>query len=203
MVQVCPSRGLYMPSCCIWALIPVDMSVDRVDPQAFWLWGLAMTTEYELLCWGWLNRVGFATAGTSACQDCPLSLAFVGLIGCCSLMVWSWPLNVLVLVPFGKGSHVGQGQSMPLTGPGRSYKVIFSFLLPLLDLKVHGRGLVGKWGWLSPAADKPQAGQQNALRPTVIYQLSLKLKEPQMVLRSWVKQSLRKSPAWEEWCSTG
>lgn len=62
---------------------------------------------------------------------------------------WFWSL-------LGVDSSAGQGQVLPVTSPGlpgRNYKAICSWLLPLLDLEAHGRGHRANHGWLSLGPD--------------------------------------------------
>lgn len=61
----------------------------------------------------------------------------------CSVEVQCQTPDVLVLEPFGKGSHERQGQPLPVTGPGlpdKIYKAICGWSLPVLDLKTCEKG---------------------------------------------------------------
>ena len=57
---------------------------------------------YKWLCRCWPHRAEFITAESGACQDLPLDMLLVKLIGSCSDIVWNWPLGVFVLGPLGK-----------------------------------------------------------------------------------------------------
>lgn len=94
-------------------MIAVSMLVGGIDSQADRMWGLATSAGYELLCGGWSHWVGFAPAGSCTCWDHPLSVPFTDRVKWCSVVVWHQPSGVLVLGSLGKGSHVGQSQSLP------------------------------------------------------------------------------------------
>lgn len=56
---------------------------------------------------------------------------------------------MLILRHPGKGYDAGPGQPLPLISeelPGGNYKVIFCWLLPVLDLEECGRGHVANQG---------------------------------------------------------
>lgn len=72
-------------------------------------------------------------------------------------------MDMLFLVPLGRGSHAGQGQMFPVTGLGlfnRSYKVIRDCLLPALVLEVHRRWYPANRGWLSPVLSLDQLSKR-------------------------------------------
>ena len=60
---------------------------------------------------------------------------------------------MLVLGPLGRGSGADQVQLLPVIYPGRSYKVICSWSLLVLDLEVHGRDHIANQGQLAPVQD--------------------------------------------------
>ena len=99
----------------------VGPSMGQVDTQACWLWGLALTTVFELLCGSWPHEVEFAPAGSGACCDLSLGVPFLEIIGSCFDMVWSHQVCWL------RGFLGGTLVQVNATGPGlptRSYKVI-------------------------------------------------------------------------------
>lgn len=80
------------------------------------------------------------------------------------ILVWSWSLGVLFLGSFGRGSLAGQGQTLPVTGPelpGRYYKSVCAWLLPLLDLEACWGGLTVEQGWLPPVLDLGQLNKRH------------------------------------------
>ena len=96
VLQECPFCELCGPFCCNWVLLVIGLFIQG-NPQAGWLWGLTLTSVGELLCSCLPHRAEFFSARFGACQDLPLDVLLVKLIGSCSDTVWSWPLGVLVL----------------------------------------------------------------------------------------------------------
>lgn len=123
-VALC-SRWPMSPSCTVsWLLDPgaPDMSLvwvvyalllllrlgccwqvrSRIDSQADWLWGSAMTTVFELCAKAepmeWDSPIPWS------CHNNLLVVPLVELIGWCSIVVWSQPPVVLVLRSFQRGS---------------------------------------------------------------------------------------------------
>lgn len=69
--------------------------------------------------------------------EAPFGCAIVVLIVWCPGVARSCPPGVLVLGPLGRGSHAGQGQALPVSGPGY-----------LLKRRAHLDPRTWKpWGW--------------------------------------------------------
>ena len=118
--------GLCVPSCCSWALIAFVTSVGMIDPQARRLWGLSMTTVYDLLCGHWPHILGLPqwlmVPDKATLWVCHSRANWVVL--CCFLK----PANGCVgSGVFGKGSSAGQCQMLPVTIQGYQLGVTMWF----------------------------------------------------------------------------
>lgn len=104
-----------------------------------------------------------AQVGSVACQDHPFGVVILLLICWCSVVVQSRSLGVLVLRPLARSSCAGQDQPLPVTGPGllcRSYTVICSWTLSVLDLEVVGEAMLSIEA--SHHKCRPRAARQKA-----------------------------------------
>lgn len=109
----------------------------------------------------WLCKVEFAAAGSAVCQDLPLDMPLVELIGSYS-DVWRCPLHVSVLGWLGRDSGTDQCWMLPVTHPEWrvwSYKAIHSLWLALLEFCVSGKDWAAHQGQLPPAPSW-KVGQQ-------------------------------------------
>lgn len=130
----------------------VGTSVDRTDPQADWLWGLALTTAYKLPCGGWPHSVICSNLLWCFPRP-PLGVVLLELIGWDPLAVWSWPLGVSFLGHLCRGSGAGQGWCWLWLARGyllgaTKRSSIGSCLC--WTWRPHAKGYAVNWRWLPP-----------------------------------------------------
>lgn len=145
MLQECHLCGLCMPSICSWTLITLGKSVDGINPQVASLWDWLLPQYTSCCVGGWPRGAVFAPSGSGTCLDHPLGTLLVGSISWCSVVVWRWPLGILVLKPLWRGSHEGQCQLPPVTSPGlpgRSYRIIWGCRISVLNLEMCGKAML-------------------------------------------------------------
>lgn len=90
-----PLCGLCVSSCSC-ALIAFGTLVGEVDPQADWLWVLAITSR-QSVCGGWPSHSGRQFSMALVPGESSLWVCCVDLVSCCSVVIWSWPLGVLAV----------------------------------------------------------------------------------------------------------
>lgn len=71
-----------------------------VDPQVGRLWDSTINTVCKLLCRYWSHKMEFALAVFTLCWYFPVDILSLMLIWSYSVVVWNWPLGVLVLSLF-------------------------------------------------------------------------------------------------------
>lgn len=134
-------------------MIAVGPVVTGGDPQAGSLWELTLTTVSELLYRGWLHEAEFTSVGSGVCQGLHLRVPLVELIRSCSDVVWSQPLDVLVLRPLGRnsGANCGCAQATCHMPHGNPWLVV-----ACAGNGFSREGQAMHQGWLTP---EPSLGQ--------------------------------------------
>ena len=155
---------------CYW------LSIGGIDPVFVFVFVFCCENwsclQYTICCMGadimesqCLPRLSFACAICGAKQAmlwCGLKPAS-GFVG--SGASWEW-------LPCTSRS------AQPVTGPGRSYKVICSCLLPVLDLELCGRGHTVNPDHLLPVMGlRKEQKAQSSLRPATDCQLPIRLSQ--------------------------